>query len=278
MKRLIAYLFLGLSLLSCNNKATLPAELRMKLEYLGGSRARFTVVASSQSAYYSYLLVNERDDDFHKEDAILANEEIERMDESYQYFGKIGIEANYLDAFCYRGSRQISLSSLTNDLSFRLIIFQIHPRTHKLIGEPVSVPFRTKRISKSDMTFSVTFAGDELTITPSNNEETYFWDYENSSFIVNVYALPYLYFYRLVGMYQEYGFLENMLSQGTDKWIFSLMDKEIKEGEELILMIAPVENGEFTRNPLEIHFTYHKGDIEVTEYLEPEDDDDWEEE
>lgn len=269
MKRLIAYLFLGITLLSCSDKAAIPAEIRMKLEYVGGSRARFSVASSSQSIYYSYVLVNERDDDFLLDDTTLANNEIKRMDESYLYFDQLGNQASYLDAFCYRGSRQISLSSLADGLTFRLIVFQIHPKTHKLIGEPVSLPFRTKTVPESDMTFSVDFAGDELIITPSNDEEPYFWDYENLSVITDVYYFPDNYFYKLVGMYQEYGFLESMLSQGRDAWEFT-MDKDIKEGDEMVLMVAPVVDGEFTRSPLEIHFIYHEGDIEVTEYLDPD--------
>ena len=264
MKRLLNLIILSLVLFTgCNKDELLPTKINVQLESVSGSRARFTVAPENPHAYYTYVLVYQGDSLFNAPAVDICNQEIRRMEDSFEYFES----GSYTDVFCYRGSRQFSMESLASDVEFKFIVFQINPKTHELIGDPTVCGFRTKHVPTRDLHFDVNFEYDILQITPSDDNFTYIWQFEESEMINNIYGDPVQYIYKTVGMYQEYGFLEYYYSQGESVWDLS-MESNMVDGREYTLIICGCEESEFTTPATIVIFKYHPGNIEVLEVIE----------
>lgn len=264
MKRLLSFFVLSLLLFaSCQKEEFLPTEIKVKIETVTGSRVRFTVTPKSPQAYYSYVLINERDENFNKPLADICNEEIELMEFAYYVFQS----DDFLDIFFYRGSRQFNENQLYDDMDYKLIVFQINPKTHKLIGDPVCSTFHTKPVPEYDLHFQTVFEGEVLTITPSDNDLPYVWQFEETEMIINQYGGATSYLYSIVGMYQEYGFLDWYYFAGPTVLDFS-NESNMEDGTKYTLVICGCDDGELTTTSTIVKFIYHPGNIEVLEIIE----------
>ena len=264
MKRLLTFTVLGLLLFAgCQKEELLPTEIRVKVESVTGSRARFTVAPENPHAYYTYLLVSEQDEDFYEPAAEVCKREILYMEDALSYFGG----DDFMDYFFYSGSRQFNIGGLHDDMDFKFIVYQINPLTHELLGEPVVTTFHTTPVQQRDLHFQVGFNGNVMTITPSDNNLTYFWQYEESELIYNNYGGATSYLYAIAGMYQEYGFIDYSYSSGPSVFDFSAENK-MEDGTEYTLVINGCEQGEFTTLSTIVKFIYHPGNIEVLEVSE----------
>lgn len=265
MKRQLTFIILSLFLLAgCTKEELLPTEIKVKMESVTGSRARFTVAPSNSRAYYSYVLVNPYDEDYDAPTLDICYNAIKRMEEGLPPFDE---NVTFEDIFCYQGNRQLTMKKLSNDSEFKIIVFQINPQTHEVIGDPVVRGFRTKPVPERDLHFQVDFVADEVHITPSNNDLTYFWQIGETEKIYNSYGSISNYLYEVVGLYQEYGFMDYFYYQGPYVWDLSLKDN-MKDGTQYSLVIHGCEEGEFTTPTTIVKFIYHPNNVEVVEVIE----------
>lgn len=264
MKRFLLFITLVFLFASCGkDKTTVESEFRVELTYVGASRARITVAAMNMKAYYSYIQLSPQEEYYSSSAKEAIKAEVAFLEDAITYFEN----SNFTDAFCYRGSRQFTFSGIGDDTDYRFILFQIHPKTHELIGEPIEVFYHTRPIPRRDLTFEVEIEESALRITPSDNSFTYFWDYELSETIADDYYFPQSFLYSLAGMYYEYGFLDSELSRGNVFWDFNLDDKMTTD-KEYTLVIAGCEEAEFTTHPTQLRFVWHgPNDVEVVEGL-----------
>ena len=263
MKRIINLIFLSMLLLaSCNKQETRPTEIKVQVEKVSGSRASITVVPANLHAYYSYVLVSENDENFDAPVSEICKEEIRRMEKSYPSFET----GSFTDVFCFRGSRRLTMRTLSNDMDFKFIVFQINPKTHELIGQPIANDFHTKTVPTRDMHFDIHFEDDILSITPTDDNFTYIWQVEETEVIDNIYRRTTIYLYMIVEMYMEYGFLDWCYVNGPIEWDFAY-DNMI-DNTEYTLVASGCEEGEFTTPITFVKFRYHPGNIEVLEVFE----------
>ena len=255
-------------LFSCSKDSpTRAGEFRIELTSLGGTRARITVAAMNKEAYYTYIQISRGEEAFDAPVEEIIRTEVARMEDSYRYFSQVGISGSFAEVFCYQGSRQLEMASLQSDTDFKIILFQLHPKTHAVIGEPVVVPFHTRPVPVRNLTFDVQVADNHISVTPSDATLTYLWEYEESKTIEESYFLPQNYLYKVAGMYQEYGFIDSMVSMGYDEWDLA-RDKWLKTGMECTLVVAGCEEGEFTTHPMKMRFRYNgPGDADILEAL-----------
>lgn len=265
MKRPYILILFSLFLLSaCSKDETDPTVIKVQMESVSGSRARFTITPENSHAYYSYVLVNQGAPNFNQSSTDICNEEIAQMEKNYPYFST----GSFTDVYCYRGSRQLYVSTLSPDMDFRFIVFQINPDTHKVIGDPVDISFHTKPVPQRDLHFDIDFQGHLLTITPSSDTLTYFWEYEQSDLVYRLYYNATNYLYNIVGMYTEYGFMESNYSMGTNEWNFAAEDNLMKDSTEYTLVVAGCEEGEFTTPSTIVKFRYLPDKIEVLQRID----------
>lgn len=267
MRRILRSFFcfaLVLASSSCTKEnSTTESEIRVELTSVGGSRARITVASMNRKAYYSYVQLSTQEEDYSAPASVAVAHAIAFMESSYQYYEK----GSFTDVFCYQGSRQFTISSILPDSDYRFIVFQMHPKKHTLIGEPIEITYHTKPVTLRELSFDVQVDGEKIGIAPSDPRLTYIWDYEESGIIEDKYFFPQSYLYNLVGMYDEYGFLDTELSRGLEYWYFA-DDKKLEAEEEFTLVIAGCEDAEFTTSPMQMRFVWHgPGNVEVTEAL-----------
>jgi len=264
MKRLFNLIILSLVLLvSCNKEEIRPTEIKVQVESVTGSRARFTVATANQHAYYSYVIVKQDDPNFNSPAAVICNNRIQEMVSELPNFET----GSFTDIFCYRGSRQFNVRLLEDDKDFKFIVFQINPKKYELIGEPVVSNFHTKPVPDRNLNFEILFDGDILRITPSDENLTYVWDYEESEMINDIYGSASYYLYRVVEMYLEYGFLDMFYKDDQSIWYFGMED-EMTDGTEYTIAISGCEEGEFTTPVTVVRFRYHPNNIELLEITE----------
>lgn len=260
----ILILYSLILLAACSKDETEPTVIKVQLESVSGSRARFTVAPENSRAYYSYVLVSQDDSGFHNSATEICQNEIEHMETNYPYFST----GSFTDVYCYRGSRQLYVSSLSSDKDFRFIVFQINPDTHHLIGDPVDISFHTKPVPQRNLQFGIAFDGTSVTITPSDDTLSYICEYEESDLVYSLYYTATNYLYSVVGMYLEYGFLESNYSHGPVEWNFASEDNLMKDSTEYTLVVSGCEEGEFTTPPAIVKFRYHPDNIEMLERID----------
>ena len=268
MKRILSILVLSLLLFAgCQKEELRPTEIKVKVETVTGTRVRFTVAPTNPHAYYGYIIINANDGSYDNSLTEICKEEIELMEDAYANFEG----ASFLDVFFYRGSRQFSIGALYDDIDYKLIVFQINPKTHELIGEPISTSFHTKPVPARDLHFDISSEGDVISITPSDDNLSYVWQYEESDMIYHQYGAATSYLYSVVGMYQEYGFLDYYYFTGPSE-LDLLHENNMEDGTQYTLVICGCEEGELTSVSTIVKFIYHPGNIQV---LSIEEGDEW---
>ena len=262
--RKLLYILTGLALLAaCNSEdktIVTPATLSVKVNTVGASKVNFSITCSSPDAAYIYIGIGAFEDWwFSWTDMQVAQEylkQIRYMDDEYSKDKKF---SNFQDRFCFKGDRSFRYQFLGRDMDYRLIVFQVDPFKREIVGEPASTTFHTEVMPHVDLDFQVDVQGDVLTITPSDPDITYYWDYESKDYFWGEQENSvYYYLYSVTDMYEKYGFIDQVISKGPETYAFSQNDKGMVEGETIILAAVPYVNHEMANDPRIWEFEYHK--------------------
>ena len=263
MRKCVFALLAVMLVLGCTKEkiATEPCSFTITIDQVTGSKMQATIVPENEHACYVYSLIGPDYPQYNYSDAELADFELAWMEDMYQTLQKAEGQASFMDLFGYKGPRTIRSLQLKADNDFRLIVFQINPETRKAIGPVYKTDFRTKPIRQSDLRFKVQYGGDQLRIIPSNDSETWFWEYEKDAVIRGSYYSPYFFYYSVIDMYAQYGFLENQICQGPDEWSLTRDDKSFKADTVYTLCVSGCEDGEITTDVQYLDFIYRDGQI-----------------
>lgn len=264
--RRILYLFLaGLLALGCKKDApvTTPCGFDLKVDWVKGSRAQFTVTPDAENAYYCYGVIAADHPLYNKSDAEVIQFQMDWMNSDYANLRKEGkSEGDFLDLFCFKGARTVKSILLPPDMEHKLLVFQMNPKTCECIGPLHTKVFRTQAIPSVDLTFTIQCKDNRFRILPSDKNVPWFWEYEKEEKVMDVYANPYFFFYDIIGMYDEYGFLVHSFSYGDEDWEFPRDDKAVKEGVRYIMaMSACTDDGEICSDVSYTEFVYQDGKI-----------------
>ena len=129
--------------------------------------------------------------------------------------------------------------------------------------------FRTLDKKDCDLTFSVSLSGSVVTVTPSNDNDTYFWEYESVETVEEEYlGSAAFYYYDIVMLYWEYDFLPGFESQGVEDsdltWFY-----DIEPGDQFYLIASGYDQG-FTTDFYIYKLTYNgegeEGTVETSVY------------
>ena len=268
MKRIVLFA-LSLLLVCCNSEdktITTPAAIEVSVDKVGATKVWFSVNSSSPDAAYIYRGVSDFDDmedivKYTDSDQVIASKYLEYLSEMYEmaYTNDIQI-SSFQDAFCFKGNRSFSMVHVGSNMKHRIIVFQVNPDTRTIIGEPVGVEFTTQELPDIKMDFDVKIDGDVLTIIPSDPEQEYIWDYESAIYLESEPLIDmYNYLYDLTDMYEQYGFADQMLSKGTETYVFSKDNTRMVKGMTYYIAIAPYANHEIAAIPQIWSFEYLAG-------------------
>ncbi len=261
MKKVIILIATVLAALSCTKEQTYldPCTFEIAVTKVKASKVWFTIKPSNPKAYYAFGIFSEKADIYDLPVMELAKMNLGWWKDAYDVW-KAG-ETNagsFADVFCYQEEREIKQTGLGSGLEHRCFVVQLNPETFSIIGTPQEVRFITRSVVNIPLTFDVQFSPDRINITPSDPSATYYWDYDSREEIESKYITPEIFFYSVVDLYEDYAFMPNMISQGTEPYVFSQQDKSMVEGEEYILILAGYSNGEINSAYTEYQFVYHK--------------------
>ena len=200
-----------------------PADLELKIEEVTGTKVVFSVTSSNENACYTYFTMSGEHPDFSLSERDAAEEFLRYLEETWEggrekedeSFSQP--EGRFSDFALFRGSRTLKQAFLSSGTDFKLLLFQVNPKTHEIIGEIHSEQFRTRDVTMTPLEFSFYVENRTLFIVPSDPERTYFWATDREARILDNYDSAYEYLYSLIDMYENYGFVERMLSKGTVK-------------------------------------------------------------
>ena len=252
MRRILYILTATLVLAGCTAReilVTKPVSIGLRIEKVSGSKVRFAVTPGKEEAAYMFFTISESESAFDKPEREAAKEYIGLMEDNYNYEGKEAAAAgekkigSFVDFACLRGTRTVNLLFLNQGTGYKLLLFQVHPKSHEILGEVQCERFRTKDVEMKDLDFDISFSDDLLTIEPSDQNRTYVWGFERASRIEDDYDHdPFNYLYCLIDMYEEYGFIEHRLYNGTGS--YDMSRERLREGEPYVVTAIGYENGE----------------------------------
>ena len=136
-----------------------------------------------------------------------------------------------------------------------------------MVGKPAVTAFRTRDIvMDEDLSVDVSFDGGRMTITPSDPDKPYLWEYENTGLIEREYLTPENFAYQILDLYEDYHFMDQMVYRGAVEWDFYAEDYALLEDEDITLMVAGYADGEMNTPLTVVRFFCHKNaPIEVVE-------------
>ena len=239
---------------------TTPGSFEVSLDKVGATKVKYTIAPSNQEACYFFCIVSPGQPEFYHSAEEAVEMSISLKEFEYEAFVKRGESMGSFADFCfYKGTRTHLGKYLPADLDHRLIVAQMNPDTHELIGNPVEVPFHTRPLKTiPDLEFSVEIKDNMLVVTPTVMDVPYVWDYISTEKLYDDYGLSYTFLYELMVMYEEYSFTSYLSATGVSTWDLNRSVDPLSEGEEYTLVMAGYEDGEFTSFLEEARFIFHK--------------------
>lgn len=265
MKRLLpifAAVCAVLLLPGCNSREVLVTKavnLGFRIGKVTGTKVYFSTHPDNQDATYIFFCHSEEHPLYNETDSYAARERIRYLEEVTDLIeqDEKSIGGSFADYFCYRGSRTLKITRLSSNTQYRILIFQINPKTHAIIGDVISEVFRTKEVPQKPMSFSFAGKANTIVISPSDMERTYFWSFDRISRIVDNYGTPYSFLYEVLDMYEAYGFADHVLSKGNVH--YDVPPNQLWEGEEYCVCAIGYEDGEINSDEGEWYFVYRDG-------------------
>lgn len=276
MRKFILLLSCIVPLLAACSKEQLssqPCSFDVKITEIKGTKMRFTITPSNPEAYYTYRLLADYEEAFKLTGQTLLDNQMEFLLGLFDLFGEYeNKNHDFADIFCYRGTTNQVEMMMERERTYKLVVFQVNPWKKEGLGLPKEVLVTTPNPRTIDLSFQLEFHGDTLRIHPSDAEATYFWGYESKEIVVEEYVSPVIYFYSVIDMYEQYGFMNSMLSKGDVEWVFPRDDNGIPAGREWYLMAAGYHDGDINSDDTVISFTWSPGESRITDWLWPLED------
>jgi hypothetical protein len=241
---------------------TQPAHLEVSIDHVSATKVEFSVKCSNPDASYIYRGVSDsevEDVKYTDSDMAIALQYMENLNMILEYQQtEEGLRSSFQDIFCFKGNRSFKMKHVGSDMRHRILVFQVNPKTHEIVGEPVSAEFETPKVAEIQMDFDLKVEGDILTIIPSDPEQAYYWDYEMAtSYSAEPFIGMYNLLYDVTDMLETYGFINQSLSKGTVTFSFSEDNERMVEGMTYLVAAAPYANHELAGLPKLWKFVYH---------------------
>ena len=224
---------------------TKAVSLGLEIENVTGSKVAFSITPGNENASYIFFCVSENHSDFDLPEKEAAQRYLTFLTDSPNQNQTERIQPameNFSDNCCYRGSRRLKITLLSSNTLYKVLLFQVNPKTRAIIGDVVSETFRTKEVPQKQMNFQMGVERNTLIITPSDHDRTYFWSFDRVTRIYDDYAGIYFFLYSMLDMYEEYGFAEHILSKGTVRYEIPI--DQLWEGEDYCVCAIGYEDGE----------------------------------
>jgi len=149
---------------------------------------------------------------------------------------------SFSDAYLCTGAYFLNSSYLEPETEYYVFAFP-YDDSDNPICKVVKQRFTTTAYKPSDIDFTVALNGSSVTVTPSNDNDPYYFDYDTVEYINEDFAgSPVIFYSYLVYKYEEYDFMSGMTVTGAcDSDMADYFD--MKSGQEFYLVASGYDNG-----------------------------------
>jgi len=256
MKKLLIILFSLAVLFSCKkvNQDISNNPFKITSHYVATSSVDLDVVPENNDFYWYYDVISVSD--FNSKGTIEAciKETDKKLKESYETYREAGlIDGPFCETMLYRGSYIVSginLKSKENYIAYSYAYEEDGTATNKY----QTLKFQTYEFIPSDIKFSLSLTGSNLTFTPTNND-TYYCTYELKSIIDEDWGdYPFAFLYIDIFRTVQYGFFDFLEVSGT--YTEDILEYlPLKEGDKFIVFVCGY-NHDITSAAYEYECTY----------------------
>lgn len=204
------------------------------------------IIPENNDFYFNYGICTVLEYEQYGNDAEMIREREEINREAYEILVKNGqASGSYEEVMLYRAALYEAYYgnnlALEPETDYYLYAYAFDSN-NRPIGKIHKIQFRTPEQVFSDISFSVDFTGSTITVTPSNNDQYLFDHADMKELHESYYDTPALYFYQMISVYEQYDFINEMLSRGIDSEDASIY-YDLTPGYEIILVVSGYENG-----------------------------------
>lgn len=270
MKRLL-YILPALLLFAaaCNKVPQLSDNpISIEITNLQPKNVWFDIIPENNDFYYYFDVCSVAEYDKFSSDASFIKEQDDFLREVYKIVQDFGPTGSFEETCLYRDAifEAFYGNGIILEPEHDYYVFAYpYDKKGQPIDKLVKVRFTTPSEKHSDITFQLSLEGSVITVVPSNNDK-YLFDYDSVADINLSYAgAPSFFFNQMISVYEEYGFMDSMISRGKDSE--DMLDFiDIEPGDKVYLGVAGYDNGLTTEVSYYV-LTYNGPDLPGT--IEP---------
>lgn len=215
---LVAFVAMGLAFTSCQKDKVTDSTFVIEISKMQSTGFWIDVVPENNDFYYRFDAISVEDYARYASDADLISSDYQQLVATYDTVMKYtpSLDISFEDLYFEVGAVAYYFQhDLKPETDYYLFAYRLD-RKKRPIKTLVKVPFTTTKKPVSDITFDLSIDGEQLIITPSN-DDTYFWVCDTKAVVDAEFSgSPYLMMLFTLENYYEYDFIDNMLSQGRD--------------------------------------------------------------
>lgn len=231
-----------LPLLSCKKVPSLSDQpFTIEMKTVQSKAVWADIVPEYNDFYYTTGTVSVKEyEEKYKTDAALVT----ARDKEDKYFWETNFKGkiSFKDSYLYQGAYFVKSTDLVPETDYYVYAFP-YDNDDNPVYKLVKQRFTTKAYKQSDIDFTLSLSGSELSVLPSNNDDTYYFDYDTVESVEDDFAgSPSIFYHYLIYKYEEYGFMAGLSCRGpkTEK----LSDCfEMKPGMTFYWVGSGYENG-----------------------------------
>lgn len=247
MKRLLYILpILLFAAVSCSKEPSLSDNpISIEITSLQPRNVWFDIIPENNDFYYYFDVVSLEEYNKYPSDAAFIRDQDDFLRMVYESLLDLDEIGSFQETLLYRDAifEPYYGNGVLLEPEHDYVVFAF-PYDSK--GQPiekiVKQRFTTPAEKHSDITFEVALEGSLVTVTPSNSDQ-YLYEYEFVDVIDDSYlGYPSIYYSQMVSVYEEYGFMDTMVSRGEETE--DMMDYiDLEPGDEVYFGIAGYDNG-----------------------------------
>lgn len=188
---------------------------------------------------YGIVTVKEFEQTYKTDEALIAAKDA--VDKDY-WEKNLKEKMSFRDAFLYTGAYFVKGEPLEPETEYYIFTFPYDSKDNP-VCKVVKERFKTTAFKPSSLSFTVSMNGSVATVVPSNNDDSYYFDFDTvESINTNFNGDPSYFYSYIIYKYEEYGFMSETKCKGVTNDDFKEYFN-LKPNQEFYLVCSGYDNG-----------------------------------
>jgi len=277
----VASLLLMVTVVSCNIAVTpvyllKPTGITMKVadKTLTTDAFRVNVILDEDNRYYHCTILPDSLYKTFKDDNVLMQALIDTLYSAYRnladFFGTW--QCSFATKCLRYGNDYVTFSNLKSGTNYVVCSFCVDPDKLKPIGDLYCLNVKTNYFVPSDLSFKVLFQeksdGPFITVAPSNDMDSYIWDFETIQTMKDKYKdTPKLFIDALIESYRSWDDLESLVVKGFNSLNVSPWFEDAEDTVKYIFVVTGYDGGYTT--PIMTDTFCYPFDVDSLSFIQP---------